>query len=244
MSTEFVRSIKVVQDKENNEYYAEITSASSNLTDYRGRRIYDSCKCFKGRGMTKEEVEKEILYNFFCREIKGGQSKYNKIMRVTGYFWVEKNPKLHHYYKAEKVLGDIRRKFMDYENEYYRTYGHGSHKDRDKQDLIPNQKELMHNINRLDKRLVAVADRQKQVLCDTLYEIMNDFHYGKTAPFKVTIKSNPGCYYLNRIRKNNAGDETIEVNFNKNYATSFTDAFLYDRITKGDLSANWMIVKD
>ena len=78
MSYEIIKNLKVMKD-ENGGYYARIKSASSNVTP----RLYLEWDYCKGKGFSKEELEKTLYLDFYHGEFQGGSSKYNEARKIV-----------------------------------------------------------------------------------------------------------------------------------------------------------------
>ena len=99
MSYESVKSIRLEQN-ENGSWYAVVTSACNNV------RPHDYCKwdyC-KNKNLNKEDLQKNILLDFYYGNFHGGTStRYGKFLQFLGGSWGCKNEnsracKTYHFY--------------------------------------------------------------------------------------------------------------------------------------------------
>lgn len=74
MSYEIVKNLKVKQDLDGS-FVAVINCASNNVYP----RHYVNFEYGKNKGWTKEQLEKELLLDFYHGNLQGGSSKYRKI---------------------------------------------------------------------------------------------------------------------------------------------------------------------
>ena len=74
MSYEIVKNLKVKQELDGS-FIAVINCASNNVYP----RYFENCEYGKNKGWTKEQLEKELLLDFFHGNLQGGNSKYRKI---------------------------------------------------------------------------------------------------------------------------------------------------------------------
>lgn len=112
MSYEIVKSISLKQD-ENGFWYAEVTSACNNVRPH----YYSKWKyCKKDNFATKEELQKEILLDFYYGNFHGGTStKYGKFLQFLGGSWGCKNEnsracKTYHFY--DKLDEKLRKDYL------------------------------------------------------------------------------------------------------------------------------------
>lgn len=78
MSYEIVKNLKVKQDLDGS-FIAVINCASNNVYP----RHYANFEYGKNEGWTKEQLEKELLLDFYKGNLQGGSSKYRKIARLA-----------------------------------------------------------------------------------------------------------------------------------------------------------------
>lgn len=74
MSYEIVKNLKVKQDLDGS-FMAVIKCASNNVYP----RHFENFEYGKNEGWTKEQLEKELLLDFYKGNLQGGSSKYRKI---------------------------------------------------------------------------------------------------------------------------------------------------------------------
>ena len=200
MSYEIVKNIRVVPNPENkSEFLMVCKSASNNVHPH----YYEEWTYGKGKGMSKEEVEKEILKSFFNGSMQGGQSSYRKFIRQFG-SWCDRtdNEYLARYYRLGKTIDKVSTRMWKLKNEYYAI-----HKTYD------GCKESNKRIVQLSDLYNRLYDMQDSELKNTLYS-----HYlqarkekkivSKVAPFVIIDKISgeyvcrvtPRRYYTSRRR--------------------------------------------
>ena len=96
MSYEIVKNCRIVQG-DDGYYYAVLKTASNNVYP----RDYSEWTYGKDGSLTKEEIEKTLLLDFFHGNLRGGNSKY---MIATRYCTKDY---LQGYYKTDRVLGKV-----------------------------------------------------------------------------------------------------------------------------------------
>lgn len=107
MSYEIVKSIALKED-ENGFWYANVTSACNNVRPH----YYSKWEYEKDRNLTKQELQKEILLDFYYGNFHGGTStKYGKFLQFLGGSWGCKNEKsrackTYHFY--DKLINKLR----------------------------------------------------------------------------------------------------------------------------------------
>lgn len=123
MSYEIVKNIRVIPNPENkSEFLMVCKSASNNVHPH----YYEEWTWGKDKGMSKEEVEKEILKSFFNGSMQGGQSSYHKFIKQFG-SWCHNtdNECLARYFRLGKTIDKVSTRMWKLKNEYYaihRTY--------------------------------------------------------------------------------------------------------------------------
>ena len=93
MSYEIVKTCRVVK-KDDGFYYAVLKTASNNVYP----RDYSEWTYGKDGSLTKEEIEKTLLLDFFHGNLQGGNSKYMTAARYCTKDYLQD------YNKANKVL--------------------------------------------------------------------------------------------------------------------------------------------
>ena len=93
MSYEIVKTCRVVK-KDDGFYYAVLKTASNNVYP----RHYSEWTYGKDGSLTKEEIEKTLLLDFFHGNLQGGNSKYMVAARYCTKDYLQD------YYKANRVL--------------------------------------------------------------------------------------------------------------------------------------------
>ena len=105
MSYEIVKSIALKQDK-NGFWYAVVTSACNNVRPH----YYSKWEYRKNNNLTKEELQKNILLDFYYGNFHGGRNtKYGKFIQFLGGSWGCKNEnsracKTYHFYEKIKDM--------------------------------------------------------------------------------------------------------------------------------------------
>lgn len=93
MSYEIVRNCRV-EKGDDGFYYAVLKTASNNVYP----RHYSEWTYSKDGSLTKEELEKDLLLDFFHGNLQGGNSKYMTAARYCTKDYLQD------YYKANRVL--------------------------------------------------------------------------------------------------------------------------------------------
>lgn len=114
MSYEIVRTLRLEQ-KENGSWYAVFKSACNNV------RPHYYCEWTYGKddkyNFTKEELQKEILLDFYYGNFHGGKStKYGKFMSSLGSSWGcvnEKSRACKTYHFYDKLRNRLRKEYLD-----------------------------------------------------------------------------------------------------------------------------------
>ena len=114
MSYEIIKSIKVKKSETNNEYVAEINSASNNCYP----RYFSTYTCFEGKGLSKEEVEKQILLDYFLGNIQKGNNKYHNTVEKVGTWGSKRSNLLENYYQFSLEKDRV---FQNYHGDEYFT---------------------------------------------------------------------------------------------------------------------------
>ena len=96
MSYEIVKTCRVVKN-DNGFYYAVLKTASNNVYP----RHYSEWTYGETRKLTKEELEKDLLLDFFYGNLQGGNSKYMIAARYCTKDYLQG------YYKANRVLDKV-----------------------------------------------------------------------------------------------------------------------------------------
>ena len=96
MSYEIVKNCRVVQG-DDGFYYAVLKTASNNVYP----RHYSEWTYGKDGSLTKEELEKDLLLDFFHGNLQGGNSKYMVAARYCTKDYLQG------YYKTDRVLDKV-----------------------------------------------------------------------------------------------------------------------------------------
>ena len=105
MSYEIVRSIALKQN-ENGFWYAVVTSACNNVRPH----YYSKWEYCKNNNLTKEELQKNILLDFYYGNFHGGKNtRYGKFLQFLGGSWGCRNEnsracKTYHFYEKIKDM--------------------------------------------------------------------------------------------------------------------------------------------
>ena len=178
MSYEIVKNCRVVKG-DDGYYYAVLKTASSNVYPrHYSEWIYrEKCK------LTKEELEKDLLLDFFHGNLQGGNSKYMVAARYCTKDYLQK------YYKTDRVLDKV------YELRY---------KLRDRLKEVEGQEERRKLIEKRMKELeklrrVLYYERNKRGK-EGLYKY---FKTGNMSNIRGVILKTRGAYteYVNRVNK-------------------------------------------
>lgn len=110
MSYEIVKNLKIV--KGDNEYILEITSASNNVFP----RTYETYQSYIGKGLTKEEIEKRILWGYFDGNLQGGNNKYKKVVDIVGNWKNKKSELINKWYEYQQKRDEV---FKNYRGDVY-----------------------------------------------------------------------------------------------------------------------------
>ena len=178
MSYEIVKACRVVKG-DDGYYYAVLKTASNNVypRHYSEWTYGEKCK------LTKEELEKDLLLDFFHGNLQGGNSKYMIAARYCTKDYLQK------YYKADRVLD--------------KTYSL-RYKLRDRLKEVEGQEERRKLIEKRMKELeklrrVLYYERNKRGK-EGLYKY---FKTGNMSNIRGVILKTRGAYteYVNRVNK-------------------------------------------
>lgn len=117
MSYEIVKSIALKQN-EKGFWYAVVTSACNNVRPH----YYSKHEYAKDENFTKEELQKEILLDFYYGNFHGGKNtKYGKFIQFLGGSWGCKNEnsracKTYHFY--DRIIDMLRSKCKNKKSEF------------------------------------------------------------------------------------------------------------------------------
>ena len=136
MSYEIVKNCRIVQG-DDGFYYAVLKTASNNVypRHYSEWTYREKCK------LTKEELEKDLLMDFFHGNLRGGNSKYMVAARYCTKDYLQG------YYKTDRVLGKV------YELRY---------KLRNRLEEVEGQEERRKLIEKRRKRLKTDLQKHKR----------------------------------------------------------------------------------
>lgn len=173
MSYEIVRNCSVLQDKETGRYYAKLKTACSNVWP----KYYEEWTYGLGdKHLTKEELEKMLLLDFFHGNLQGGSSRFRKTVQEIRKY----DPQLlNRYYKLDKVYHNASRRMWRAEDR------EGSRYER---------------LSALCKKLHEARDNEaKTVLYDYMKKHTADINARKVQPFVVIEKTTGN--YVTKITK-------------------------------------------
>lgn len=111
MSYDIVRNLSVVQDYDGS-FYAKVKSASNNVYPH----YYSEWSYGKGKQLTKEQVEKAILLDFYHGNFQKGNSKYK---RAVDSIEISRPELLEKAYRLHKVADKVRNSKWKYSNLRY-----------------------------------------------------------------------------------------------------------------------------
>jgi hypothetical protein len=158
MSYEIVKNIRIVPNPENKQEYIAIVKAACNNVTPRYYQTYSYCK---GCGMSKAEVTKEVLYDFWAGNFAGGQSNYNKFIKSIGRFDdIPSTEPFKEYLRISKVYAEVINRLWALRN-------------RDKHN--PRVKEYSDLSERLDKKMKTVM--KDKVSGDFVYKVAKRTYY-------------------------------------------------------------------
>ena len=225
MSYEIVKNIRVIPNPENkSEYLIVCTSASNNVRPH----YYEEWTYGKGKGMSKEEVEKEILKSFYNGSMQGGQSSYRKFIKQFG-SWCDNtdNECLKRYCRLGKTLDKVSKRMWKLKDEYYsihKTY-----------DGCKESNKRVAQLSNLHDRLYNMQDLE---LKNTLYS-----HYIQAKGNKKLASKVAPFVIIDRI----TGEYVHKVS-QRRYYTSFkrhifTSGAVYNRVTNSDWWKKYFIIE-
>ena len=197
MSYEIVRSIRLEQ-KDNGFWHAIITSACNNV------RPHDYCKWEydKKEGFeTKEELQKEILLDFYYGNFHGGTStKYGKFLQFLGGSWGCKNENsracnTYHFY--DKLKTNLRKSYIN-------SDGY----------IVGEDREICYN------RLSKLSIRQDRELKNALYKEFLEFKPTCKPTILRLWKNNE---HVGFIRKGYGRSRSICIENKYCFATQYTN---------------------
>jgi hypothetical protein len=167
MSYEIVRNCSVLQDKETGRYYAKLKTASNNVWPH----YYEEWTYGLGdKHLTKEEIEKQLLLDFFHGNLQGGSSRFRKTVQM-----IQKYDRqlLDRYYKIDKTYYSVSKRMWAAE-------------DRDN--------ERYNRLSALSKKLYELRNEEaKNVLYNYMKKNTKDINAKKVHPF-VIIEKSSGLY--------------------------------------------------
>ena len=163
MSYEIVRNCSVLQDKETGRYYAKLKTASNNVWPH----YYEEWTYGLGdKHLTKEEIEKMLLLDFFHGNLQGGSSRFNKTVKMIREY---DRPLLDRYYKLDKVYYSVSRRMWREEDRGGSRY---------------------ERLSNLSKKLYDMRNEEaKTVLYNYMKKNTKDINASKVQPFVIIDKS-------------------------------------------------------
>lgn len=162
MSYEIVRNCSVLQDKETGRYYAKLKTASNNVWPH----YYEEWTYGLGdKHLTKEELEKMLLLDFFHGNLQGGSSRFNKTVKMIREY---DRPLLDRYYKLDKVYYSVSRRMWRAEDRGGSRY---------------------ERLSNLSKKLYEMRNEEaKTVLYNYMKKNTKDINASKVQPFVIIDK--------------------------------------------------------
>lgn len=225
MTYEIVKNIRVIPNPENKSEYLMVgKSACNNVRPH----YYEEWTWGKGKGMAKEEVEKEILKSFYNGDMQGGQSSYFKFIKQFD-TWCDKldDNCLARYYRLGETLDKVNSRMWKLKNEYYSTHKtYNGCEDSNKR---------IAQLSNLYDRLYKMQDTE---LKNTLYS-----HYVQAKKNKRLASKVTPFVIIDKI----TGEYVYEVT-QKYYRTSlrrhvFTSSTLYNRVANSDWWKKYFIIE-
>ena len=112
MSYDIVKNLSVVQDFDGS-FYAKMKSASNNVYPH----YYNEWNYGKGQQLTKEQLEKDILLDFYHGNLQKGTSKYK---RAVDSIEISRPELLQKAYRINRVADKVRNTAWKYSNLRYK----------------------------------------------------------------------------------------------------------------------------
>lgn len=203
MSYEIVKNCRVERAGDGS-YYAVIKSACNNVHPH----YYEEWTYGRGKFLSKEQLEKDLLFDFFYGNLQRGSSKYRLAAKYC--------PKsfLTRYHKMERIIDKayhLRRKLatrIKFEQELVKIL----EGDNSQKELL--EKQLTYTLEQYKERIASAEYRlvELETLTDKLYTLKRDeakeglYLYFKTMNKEKKIKgvyvtTKNGCY-VTRINRN------------------------------------------
>lgn len=114
---------------------------------------------FKGYGLSKEDVEKQVLLEYFHEDFSGGNNKYQRLVEsIKG----TDNVIVRGYQKIYNQFARTTKKLWELQKEYKKTYGKSL-----------TQKADYKNYNYTIKKSKRLLEESEMFLKETLYEMLN-----------------------------------------------------------------------
>ena len=181
MSYEIVKTCRVVK-KDDGFYYAVLKTASNNVypRDYSEWNYGEKCK------LTKEELEKDLLLDFFHGNLQGGNSKYMTAARYCTKDYLQD------YYKTDRVLDKV------YELRYKLRSRLIALEDKEGQE--ERRKLIEKRMKELEKLSRVLYHKRNKRGKEGLYKY---FKTGNMSNIKGVILKTRGVYteYVSRVNK-------------------------------------------
>lgn len=114
---------------------------------------------FKGYGLSKEDVEKQVLLEYFHEDFSGGNNKYQRLVEnIKG----TDNVIVRGYQKIYNQFARTTKKLWELQKEYKKAYGKSL-----------TQKVDYKNYNYTIKKSKRLLEESEMFLKETLYEMLN-----------------------------------------------------------------------
>ena len=114
---------------------------------------------FKGYGLSKEDVEKQVLLEYFHEDFSGGNNKYQRLVEnIKG----TDNVIVRGYQKIYNQFARATKKLWELQKEYKKAYGKSL-----------TQKADYKNYNYTIKKSKRLLEESEMFLKETLYEMLN-----------------------------------------------------------------------
>ena len=190
MSYEIVRNLRIKHNE--NGYYAVIKSASNNVRPL----LFNEWTLGKDKGLTKEELEKILLQNFYNGNLQKGNSIYRKVIKEI---CKDKNIHLLKDYTDKSNLYNIER------NKLWSFKG-----DRDSEEYI----NLSNNVN---EKYFEMEEVLKNTLYNFMIENKTSLRQTKVKPFIIQDKFDKTYIVKLNKRTYNIGYEPVQFTSKKIY---------------------------
>lgn len=214
MSYEIVKSIALKQN-ENGFWYAVVTSTCNNVRPH----YYSKWEYCKNNNLTKEELQKNILLDFYYGNFHGGKNtKYGKFMTFLGSKWgaLNKNSRAcntYHFY--DKLKTNLR-------ESYTNADGH----------ILGEDREICYN------KLGKISIRQDRELKKQLYKEFLEFKPSCKPTIVRLWRNNTHVGFALQRKKQRLG---FYITDSYNYATKYTNNVKLNYVKKLAEKSNFKV---